>query len=100
MIEMVASASDADRPVELHLGSAHGQATLAVVDQGCGIPATALEQVRQPFFTLKARGTGLGLSICQQLLEANAARMELASTPGAGTVVTLDFPAPAATYLK
>lgn len=73
---------------------------LTVTDQGCGIPAAALQQVRQPFFTLKARGTGLGLSICQQLLEANASRMDLASTPGEGTVVTLDFPAPAAIYLK
>lgn len=73
---------------------------VTVADQGCGIPEAALQQVRQPFFTLKARGTGLGLSICQQLLEANASRMELASTPGEGTVVTLDFPTPAATYLK
>ncbi|HDS1733109.1 MULTISPECIES: HAMP domain-containing sensor histidine kinase [Pseudomonas] len=73
---------------------------VTVVDQGCGIPEAALQQVRQPFFTLKARGTGLGLSICQQLLEANASRMELASTPGVGTVVSVDFPAPAATYLK
>jgi two-component system sensor histidine kinase AtoS len=73
---------------------------VTVVDQGCGIPEAALQQVRQPFFTLKARGTGLGLSICQQLLDANAARMELASTPGEGTVVTLDFPAPATTDWK
>lgn len=93
-------ASEAGQSV-LITGQAWGERVcVTVVDQGCGIPATALDQVRQPFFTLKARGTGLGLSICQQLLEANAARMELASTPGAGTVVTLDFPAPAATYLK
>ncbi|CAM3591820.1 Sensor protein ZraS [Pseudomonas reidholzensis] len=82
-------------------GQAWGERVcVTVVDQGCGIPEAALQQVRQPFFTLKARGTGLGLSICQQLLEANGSRMELASTPGEGTVVTLDFPAPAATYLK
>ncbi len=93
-------ASEAGQAVVL-AGQAWGERVwVTVVDQGCGIPATALDQVRQPFFTLKARGTGLGLSICQQLLEANAARMELASTPGAGTVVTLDFPAPAAIYLK
>lgn len=76
-------------------GRARGdRVQVAVIDQGCGIPATALQQVRQPFFTLKARGTGLGLSICQQLLEANASRMEICSTPGEGTQVVLDFPRP------
>jgi two-component system sensor histidine kinase AtoS len=73
---------------------------VTVVDQGYGIPEAALQQVRQPFFTLKARGTGLGLSICQQLLEANASCMELASTPGEGTMVSLEFPAPKTIDLK
>lgn len=82
-------------------GHRNGERVLvSVTDQGCGIPAEALKRVRQPFFTLKARGTGLGLSICQQLLEANASRMEIASTAGKGTVVTLDFPAPCPTDLK
>lgn len=73
---------------------------VSVTDEGCGIPEDALKQVRQPFFTLKPRGTGLGLSICQQLLEANASRMDIASTAGKGTVVTLDFPAPCPTDWK
>ena len=77
-----------------------GRVCITVSDEGCGIPADALKQVRQPFFTLKARGTGLGLSICQQLLEANASRMDIASTAGKGTVVTLDFPVPGPTDLK
>ena len=67
-----------------------GRVRIVIVDQGCGISAADLQNIRQPFFTLKARGTGLGLSICQQLLEANGARMEIASTVGEGTLVTLD----------
>lgn len=82
-------------------GRAVGERVIvSVTDEGCGIPADALLQVRQPFFTLKPRGTGLGLSICQQLLEANASRMDIASSAGKGTVVTLDFPAPCPTDLK
>ncbi|OAI86320.1 sensor histidine kinase [Pseudomonas putida] len=82
-------------------GYRHGERVLvSVSDDGCGIPLDALNRVRQPFFTLKPRGTGLGLSICQQLLQANASRMEIASTAGKGTVVTLDFPAPCPTDLK
>ncbi|UVJ43645.1 ATP-binding protein [Pseudomonas sp. LS1212] len=82
-------------------GQARGdRVRVTVIDQGCGIPEAALQQVRQPFFTLKARGTGLGLSICQQLLEANASTMEISSTPGEGTRVVLDFPAPSVIHLK
>ncbi len=93
-------ASTAGAPVAL-TGEACGERIrVTVADRGCGIAQAALQQVRQPFFTLKARGTGLGLSICQQLLEANASRMDIASTAGEGTVVTLEFPTPAATDLK
>ncbi len=93
-------ASARDQRVSLAGHSRDGRVLVSVSDQGCGIPEDALKRVRQPFFTLKARGTGLGLSICQQLLEANASRMEIASTAGKGTVVTLDFPAPCPTDLK
>ena len=79
--------------VRLCAETGQGRVRILVVDQGCGISAEHLQQVRQPFFTLKPRGTGLGLSICQQLLEANGARMQIVSVLGEGTHVTLDFPA-------
>ncbi len=43
--------------------------TLAVEDDGPGLPDAMLETVLQPFFTTKGdgKGTGLGLSICQRV---------------------------------
>jgi len=85
-------ASPDDQMVHLRAEASGERVRITVLDRGCGISEADLQQVRQPFFTSKARGTGLGLSICQQLLEANAARMEIVSTLGEGTQVTLDFP--------
>ena len=39
-----------------------------------------------------ASGTGLGLHITRQLVEQHGGTIELASTPGAGTTVTVRLP--------
>ena len=88
-------ASSEGQTVRLDAEQWQGRVRIVITDQGCGISAADLQNIRQPFFTLKARGTGLGLSISQQLLEANGARMEIASTVGEGTRVVLDCPAAA-----
>lgn len=46
----------------------------------------------QPYFTTKASGTGLGLSIVHKIVEAHDGTIEVASTPGEGTVFKLRFP--------
>src|SRR5205807_8048605 len=49
--------------VILTAASHHGAYTLAVEDDGPGIPAALREKILQPFFTTKSQGTGLGLAI-------------------------------------
>jgi len=66
--------------------------TLEITDSGCGIPKRLLTQILEPFFTTKTSGNGLGLSICRSILSQMNGKMEIMSTPGIGTKVTLLLP--------
>jgi signal transduction histidine kinase len=69
-----------------------GMGRLIIEDDGPGIPKDNLEQIFKPFFTTKARGTGLGLSIVKRVTDALGGTVTVASEPGEGTRVTLEFP--------
>ena len=62
-------------------------------DTGAGIPPEIVARIFDPFFTTKeARGTGLGLSVVHKILENHGASVRVSSSPGEGTVFTLNFP--------
>ncbi|MCE9627596.1 MAG: PAS domain-containing sensor histidine kinase, partial [Candidatus Eisenbacteria bacterium] len=69
------------------------QVRITIHDDGPGIPADVLARLGEPFFTTRAQGTGLGLHLSRQLVQGAGGRLELASAPGAGTTVTVEFPA-------
>ena len=62
-------------------------------DDGPGIPAEALPNIFDPFYTTKrpGRGTGLGLSICKAVLKEHGGNVEATSIPG-GAVFTVTLP--------
>jgi two-component system, NtrC family, sensor kinase len=67
---------------------------VAVIDTGVGIPPEVLPRIFDPFFTTKAvgDGTGLGLSISFGIVERHGGRIEMESTPGAGTTAYVRLP--------
>ena len=71
-------------------------ATLSVSDDGSGIAAHDLAQVFEPFFTKKrakeTSGSGLGLAIVHGVVKEHAGFIDVASTPGVRTTITLYFP--------
>jgi two-component system, cell cycle sensor histidine kinase and response regulator CckA len=73
-------------------------AVITVRDSGKGIPPDVLPRIFEPFFTTKARhqGTGLGLAIVRSGVELAGGRIQVESTPGAGTTFRLSLPCIAA----
>lgn len=65
--------------VEIALSAAGAEALIAVSDDGAGIPATALERIRERGVRLDQRpdGTGLGLAIAGEIADAAGGRLAL-----------------------
>ena len=95
LVNLVANAIQACEPgcqVQLKAFPSGDSVTIAIIDDGCGMDETILAQVMEPFFTTRQEGTGLGLSITRQLIELNGGRLEIHSTPGKGTTVSMRLP--------
>ncbi|MCU0653926.1 MAG: ATP-binding protein [Polyangiaceae bacterium] len=65
---------------------------IEVSDTGPGIEPAILDSVFDPFFTTKEAGTGLGLAIVRKILDQHRGQIEVDSTLGRGTRITLKLP--------
>jgi signal transduction histidine kinase/ActR/RegA family two-component response regulator len=66
---------------------------ITIADTGVGMTDEVKRHLFDPFFTTKGpRGTGLGLSVTYGIVTRHSGHIEVASTPGVGTVFTLTFP--------
>jgi len=68
--------------------------SIAVSDNGSGIPDAVIEKIFQPFFTTKptGQGTGLGLSISYDIVKAHKGEIHVKTSPEAGTTFTVILP--------
>ncbi|MGI9245314.1 MAG: phosphate regulon sensor histidine kinase PhoR [Steroidobacteraceae bacterium] len=73
-------------------------AHVEVQDTGIGIPASHIPRLTERFYRVdagrsrKLGGSGLGLAIVKHALQRHAARLEIESEPGQGSVFTCHFP--------
>lgn len=70
------------------------QIQIAIADNGCGIAASVLSRIFDPFFTTReiGKGMGLGLTLASDIAVAHGGRIEVDSTPGAGSTFTVYLP--------
>jgi two-component system cell cycle sensor histidine kinase PleC len=75
-----------------------GLITIAIADNGIGIPKEALRKLGRPFeqvesqLTKKHQGSGLGLAIAKSLTEMHGGTMRIRSKLGEGTLVVVRLP--------
>ena len=70
----------------------------SVGDTGAGMSAETRQRALEPFFTTKGpKGVGLGLSVSLGVVQRHRGEMDIESTEGRGTVVTLRIPRPGVT---
>jgi PAS domain S-box-containing protein len=65
---------------------------LTFTDTGKGISPGNMSNMFQPFFTTRQTGTGLGLLIVRRIVREHGGEIELESTEGQGTKVTIFLP--------
>jgi signal transduction histidine kinase/ActR/RegA family two-component response regulator len=66
---------------------------ISIRDYGSGISAEVLGRIFDPYFTTKPDGSGLGLATAYAIVVKHGGQISVESTPGAGTVFTIDLPA-------
>uniref|UniRef100_UPI002620F7EF ATP-binding protein n=1 Tax=uncultured Sphingomonas sp. TaxID=158754 RepID=UPI002620F7EF len=87
-----------DTPIALSLETDDVAVRLVVADQGEGIATVHLPRLTERFYRVDAGrsrtlgGTGLGLAIVKHIVERHRGRLEIASTVGVGTTVTVRLP--------
>ena len=66
--------------------------TLAVEDNGKGLPDEDRHNLTEPYVTTRQKGTGLGLAIVKKIMEDHGGRLELEDRPWGGAIVSLIWP--------
>jgi signal transduction histidine kinase len=65
---------------------------IVLADTGTGMEPEAVRRAFEPYFSTKTAGSGLGLANARRNVEACGGSIEISSTSGAGTTMTVTLP--------
>jgi signal transduction histidine kinase len=69
-----------------------GGVQISMADQGIGIPPENLDKIFRLYYTTKEGGSGIGLAMVYRIVQMHDGRVDVESTVGKGTTVTLTLP--------
>ena len=75
----------------------HSRIRIIFEDSGKGMTPDQVEQLFEPFSNSTSGGTGLGLSIVYQIIRDHGGTINVRSSEGEGTVITIELPRKART---
>jgi two-component system nitrogen regulation sensor histidine kinase NtrY len=78
--------------IEVRLVEEAERVTIAVEDNGRGLPIENRDRLTEPYVTTRAKGTGLGLAIVKKIMEDHGGDLTLGDRTGGGARVCLVFP--------
>lgn len=88
--------SPAGSPVSVRLVAADREVGVEVRDEGSGMEPAVIDRIFERFYRGEAAsgvaGSGLGMTIVKEIVDIHGGRVEIASRPQRGTVVTLWLP--------
>lgn len=85
-----------NKTLVFHITQDKNQITLAIKDEGIGIPAYDLERIFQPFFTGENgrkfdHSTGIGLYLSKRIADTLGHKISITSKESAGTTVSIQW---------
>lgn len=97
LLSLLMNAVDAVKPIgKIHIRSylKEQHIHIEIRDNGCGIAATDLPHIFDPFFTRKdvGKGMGLGLTVCRNIIQAHQGEISVKSKPNVGTLISISLP--------
>jgi signal transduction histidine kinase len=87
LVRNAIQASSAGSTVTVRVEQREREVTLAVDDQGPGIPESMRPQIFDEFFTTRTHGAGIGLAVVRRIMQDHApmgANLEVHRAPGGG----------------
>ena len=71
-----------------------GDVIISIADTGCGISKEDLPHITEKFYkaNVSVRGSGIGLAVVDEIIALHNGTIDISSTPGRGTVVTIMLP--------
>ena len=80
--------------ISVSAAEADGFIRVVITDNGCGIPAEHLPNVKKKFYKANqtVRGSGIGLALADEIMRLHAGSLEIESHENIGTAVTITIP--------